>query len=1297
MSKDNDEVIKRINEEAKAQTGLLDLSCLDASKFTDEICGLGHLKYLFLGQYEDVELENGEATFTYVYLNERTKSPDISKILMSLVALKGLYLRRLETSQLNIERSLNLSDLDCSYTQVSDLSPLGKLTALTSVNCSYTQVSDLSPLGELTALTSINCSDTQVSDISPLGKLKALTSINCSDTQVSDLSPLSKLTGLTSVDCSYAQVSDLSPLSKLTALTSINCSETQVTDLSLLSKLTALTSINCSETKVSDLSPLSKLTALTSVDCDSTQVSDLSPLSKLTALTSVDCDSTQVSDLSPLSKLTALTSVNFARTQVSDLSPLGKLTALTSVDCYITKVSDLSPLRKLTALTSVNFARTQVSDLSPLSKLTALTSVNFVRTQVSDLSPLSKLAALTSVNFALTQVSDLSPLSKLTALTSVDCHGTQVSDLSPLGKLLALTTINCSNTQVSDLSEIFNKKITSLGISVSNLKTPNEISRFTDLLHLTLWGDTEQHVPIDFTENNANLQLSSIFIVGCNVKGFCALKNNKSLRTFDILFSTIDAISEEIILQSRDLSIIATNVRGIPSEVLSGSNTRSNLLAHFEDLKAGHCDRSRTKLMLLGNGQIGKTQLGRVLSGKAFNPNIPSTHGIFLDKFDVGDDKHGDFKEVRIWDFGGQDLYLGLHSLFMKSRAIFCVCWMPDTETGFEQAPDGKRYERRPLAFWLDMVKNAAGQKWPVLPVQLQCKSKFNETALPHSALATSQTFDRSAELSVCVDPPRGISHLKETIAESLTWIDEEYGKEAVGQGRVDVINQLEILIDADRAKPEDERSARTMSWRAFEKLCDDTGNISSTDAFAQYLHNCGLVFYHKDLFDNQIVLDQSWALGAIYAIFDRDQSVDILKDNQGKFKRSLLNAIVWVDYSEQEQKLFLGMMETVGLIFKLDSHTHVDAVYLAPDFLPERIGTDETLEGYWNPSEPGMTITYQCPFLHPALMRSLISQVGQNARRDAKYWKDGLAIYDARTGAAARIDLERDEDWSGRIIVTAQNGRLEDLARIVHGIIEEIIKSLNLDVKTETDIDLSRDEKILLETKADDAVTGEINVKNNASKNAMSALQLQTPAGAQREYAVSYAWGDDSKIGKQHESEVENLCKEADKLGQRILWDKRNVAFGDSLQNFMDKVGKANRVLIFLNSRYLLRPNTMNELYTAWVHNGQDAEKFKKATRFYLKDDFSVDLPFLRSEGFDEADSIFKPGTRYKCAEFWSRKAKMIETIKEPALMGRGYTHFLNYNRFAYAIADILDVVTDTRHPLLFDDFLKTGFNIES
>ena len=60
--------------------------------------------------------------------------------------------------------------------------------------------------------------DTQVSDISALSGLTALSRLFLSGTPVSDISVLSGLEGLTDLDLTGTQVSDLSPLLSLTQL-----------------------------------------------------------------------------------------------------------------------------------------------------------------------------------------------------------------------------------------------------------------------------------------------------------------------------------------------------------------------------------------------------------------------------------------------------------------------------------------------------------------------------------------------------------------------------------------------------------------------------------------------------------------------------------------------------------------------------------------------------------------------------------------------------------------------------------------------------------------------------------------------------------------------------------------------------------------------------------------------------------------------------------------------------------------------------------------------------------------------
>ena len=212
--------------------------------------------------------------------------------------------------------------------RITDLTPLARLTGLTSLDLGSTQVSDLTPLARLTALTTLNVNGTQVSDLTPLAGLTNLTRLELSGTQVSDLTPLAGLSALQSLDLGWCRrLSALTPLARLTGLTTLNLSGTQVSDLTTLAGLTGLTILSLWHAAVSDVTPLGGLTGLRTLNLWNTRVSDLTPLAGLTGLTKLYLELTQVSDLTPLARLSRLQDLYVD--EAIDTTPLENLPNLT--------------------------------------------------------------------------------------------------------------------------------------------------------------------------------------------------------------------------------------------------------------------------------------------------------------------------------------------------------------------------------------------------------------------------------------------------------------------------------------------------------------------------------------------------------------------------------------------------------------------------------------------------------------------------------------------------------------------------------------------------------------------------------------------------------------------------------------------------------------------------------------------------------------------------------------------------------------------------------------------------------
>ena len=182
-------------------------------------------------------------------------------------------------------------------------------------------------------------------------------------------------------------------------------------------------------------------------------------------------------------------------------------------------------------------------------------------------------------------MSDLTPLASLTALQQLDCSGHPGERSDAAGQPHRLQELNCSGTQVSDL-------------------TP--LASLTPLQQLDCSGTQVS----DLTPLASLTALQQLDCSGCRLRALpSAIRDNDALQ----------------------LIAFNTHVPGLPYGVLSQNeqdDCRARVKAHFDDLAEGAADLTDVKLLLLGNGGVGKTQIARWLSGAAFDPKWDSTHGI---------------------------------------------------------------------------------------------------------------------------------------------------------------------------------------------------------------------------------------------------------------------------------------------------------------------------------------------------------------------------------------------------------------------------------------------------------------------------------------------------------------------------------------------------------------------------------------------------------------------------------------------------------------------------------------------
>jgi Leucine-rich repeat (LRR) protein len=137
----------------------------------------------------------------------------------------------------NKQYERNITILDLSYNQISNISTLPILPNLTILNLNYNQISDISTLPILSNITKLYLGGNQISDISSLPVLPKLNILSLHDNQISDISTLPVLPKLNILSLDNNQISDISTLPVLPNLTILYLSGNQISDVSQLSNL----------------------------------------------------------------------------------------------------------------------------------------------------------------------------------------------------------------------------------------------------------------------------------------------------------------------------------------------------------------------------------------------------------------------------------------------------------------------------------------------------------------------------------------------------------------------------------------------------------------------------------------------------------------------------------------------------------------------------------------------------------------------------------------------------------------------------------------------------------------------------------------------------------------------------------------------------------------------------------------------------------------------------------------------------------------------------------------------------
>ena len=332
-----------------------------------------------------------------------------------------------------------------------------KISSLTQLDVSYSFISDLTGIQDFTSLTSLSCIENQLTNLD-ISKNIALTSLDCNHNQLTNLD-VSKNIVLTSLDCNHNQLTTLNT-STNTALTNLVCHSNKLRNLDITNNV-ALKSLNCNSNLLIDLKT-SKNIALTNLICYYNNLTNLDVSSNI-ALTNFDCNSNQIISLD-VSKNTVLKFFNFSANKLTSLN----LKNGNNTNFNNTNYTVDNPQLTCIQVDDVAYSNANWSNYKDATASFSTSCNALVYTLIPDVNFENKLIAL-NIDSGVPDGKVLT--SAISGVTTLDLDNSSISDLTGIGDFTALTILYCSANNLTTIDVSKNKALESLTVSRNKLSS----------------------------------------------------------------------------------------------------------------------------------------------------------------------------------------------------------------------------------------------------------------------------------------------------------------------------------------------------------------------------------------------------------------------------------------------------------------------------------------------------------------------------------------------------------------------------------------------------------------------------------------------------------------------------------------------------------------------------------------------------------------------------------------------------------------------------------------------------------
>ncbi|QLE57703.1 leucine-rich repeat domain-containing protein [Nostoc sp. TCL26-01] len=710
-------------------------------------------------------------------------------------------------------------------------------------------------------------------------------------------------------------------IANLTNLTLLDLRDNQITEIpEAIAKLIHLTQFYLSRNQITQIpEAIANLTNLTQFYLNSNQITQIpEAIANLTNLTQFYLNSNQITQIpEAIAKLTNLTQFYLNSNQITQIpEAIAKLTNLTQFYLNSNQITQIpEAITKLTNLTEFYLNFNQITQIpEAIAKLTNLTQLYLSRNQITQIpEAIANLTNLTEFYLNSNQITQIpEAIANLTNLTEFYLSRNQINQIpEAIAKLTNLTQFYLGNNQITQIPEAIAKltNLTQLDLSYNQItQIPEAIAKLTNLTQLDLGGNQITQIP--------------------------------------------EAIAKLTNLTQLDLG--GNQITNIPLEILNSRNTKKILNYLRQISKSETRPLHEAKLLLIGQGSVGKTSLIERLIRNEYDKNQSQTDGLNVETWNV----QVNSKEIRlnVWDFGGQEIYHATHQFFLTKRSLYllvCNCRTSEEENRIE--------------YWLKLIASFGGQS-PVIIVG----NKKDEQPLDINRKALREKYPNiQAIIETSCQDNIGIDELRTAILEQIANLKEVY--DLLPLSWFEVKQQLESMTED------------FITYNSYIGICHQNKipEEQNQDQLIDLLHRLGLVLNFRDhpILKDTNVLKPNWVTEGIYTLLSDE---NLKTQTKGIFTPADLTRILNPErYPTKRHGYLIGLMKEFELCFALECYP---PQYLIAGLLPKDQPEATSLEGE--------TLEFQ--YHYKVLPESIISRFIVNTHEKIHnqiYWRSGVML----------------------------------------------------------------------------------------------------------------------------------------------------------------------------------------------------------------------------------------------------------------------------------------------------------------